>query len=45
LEDRLRGWARTEEELAEVQRLSEAAIQGDTAAITALEELYTEING
>jgi hypothetical protein len=45
LEDRLRGWARTEEELAEVQRLSEAAIQGDTAAMTALEELYTEING
>ncbi|RLL93659.1 hypothetical protein CFD26_100932 [Aspergillus turcosus] len=45
LEDRLRGWARTEEELAEVQRLSEAAIQGDAAAMTALEELYTEING
>ncbi|KAF7175339.1 hypothetical protein CNMCM7691_007930 [Aspergillus felis] len=45
LEDRLRGWARTEEELAEVQRLSEAASRGDTVALTALEELYTEING
>ncbi|KAF4206769.1 hypothetical protein CNMCM8927_004336 [Aspergillus lentulus] len=45
LEDRLRGWARTEEDLAEVQRLSEAASRGDAAALTALEELYTEING
>ncbi|RHZ60368.1 TFIIIC subunit 6 family protein [Aspergillus thermomutatus] len=45
LEDRLRGWARTEEQLAEIQQLSEAAIQGDIAALTALEELYNEING
>ncbi|EAW13807.1 TFIIIC subunit 6 family protein [Aspergillus clavatus NRRL 1] len=44
LEDRLRGWARTEEQLAEIRRLNEATLQGDTAALKALEELYTELN-
>lgn len=38
--DRLRGWARTEGQLADVQRLNDAALQGDANAISVLEGLY-----
>lgn len=44
-QDRLRGWARTEERLAEVQRLTRDALEGDTDAIARLEEIYAEIEG
>ncbi|KAF9882589.1 hypothetical protein FE257_006228 [Aspergillus nanangensis] len=43
LEDRLRGWARTDEQLAEIERLNEAAIQGDADALAALEDIYSQI--
>ncbi|KAL1961830.1 hypothetical protein VTN77DRAFT_999 [Rasamsonia byssochlamydoides] len=42
-EDRLRGWARTEERMAMIQRLSRDALQGDADAIRALEEIYAEV--
>lgn len=40
LTERLRGWGRTEGQLADVQRLNDAAQQGDANAIAALEGLY-----
>ncbi|KAF7589099.1 hypothetical protein BBP40_004766 [Aspergillus hancockii] len=43
LDDRLRGWARTEEQLAEIQRLNDAALQGNSDAITELENLYKQL--
>ncbi|KAA8649995.1 hypothetical protein EYZ11_011995 [Aspergillus tanneri] len=43
LEDRLRGWARTDEQLAEIQRLNNAAIQGNPTAMAELEKLYVQI--
>ncbi|KAL4896283.1 TFIIIC subunit-domain-containing protein [Aspergillus ambiguus] len=43
LEDRLRGWARTDEQLAEIKRLNDAAAQGDPDAIAGLEELYAQL--
>lgn len=43
LEDRLRGWARTEEQLAEVQRLQEAVLRGDEGAMAALEKVYRDL--
>lgn len=45
LEDRLRGWARTEEQLAEVQRLQEAVLRGDEGAMAALERVYRDLQG
>lgn len=41
--DRLGGWARTEEQLGEIQKLNDAALQGDADAIAALEELCVRI--
>ena len=41
--DRLRGWARTEGQLTEIQRLSDAALRGDENAIATLENLYARI--
>ncbi|PYH84894.1 hypothetical protein BO82DRAFT_212682 [Aspergillus uvarum CBS 121591] len=37
------GWARTDEQLAEIQRLNELALQGDAAAMAELEALYTRL--
>lgn len=45
LEDRLRGWARTEEQLTEVQRLQEAVLRGDEGAMAALERVYRDLQG
>ncbi|OJJ43299.1 hypothetical protein ASPZODRAFT_74669 [Penicilliopsis zonata CBS 506.65] len=42
MEERLRGWARTEEQLVEIQRLNRRALQGDVDALLALEELYMQ---
>lgn len=42
-EDRLRGWARTEERMAEIQRLNQGALQGDMNALMALEDIYAQI--
>ncbi|KAL1982970.1 hypothetical protein VTN96DRAFT_585 [Rasamsonia emersonii] len=42
-EDRLRGWARTEERMARIQRLSRDALQGDADAIRELQEIYAEV--
>ena len=38
-EDRLRGWARTEEQMLEIQRLQDAVLRGDGRALAALEEM------
>lgn len=38
-EDRLRGWARTEEQMLEIQRLQDAVLRGDSQALGALEEM------
>lgn len=38
-EDRLRGWARTEEQMLEIQRLQDAVLRGDSQALAALEEM------
>lgn len=45
LEDRVRGWARTEEQLTEVQRLQEAVLRGDEGAMAALEKVYRDLQG
>ncbi|ODM15883.1 hypothetical protein SI65_08724 [Aspergillus cristatus] len=45
LEDRLRGWARTEQQLTEVQRLQEAVLRGDEGAMAALEKVYRDLQG
>ncbi|RAK75150.1 TFIIIC subunit 6 family protein, partial [Aspergillus fijiensis CBS 313.89] len=37
------GWARTDEQLAEIQRLNELALQGDAVAMAELEALYTRL--
>ncbi|OXV07222.1 hypothetical protein Egran_05018 [Elaphomyces granulatus] len=42
LEDRLRGWARTEQRVAEIRRLSQKALDGDMDALVALEDIYAE---
>lgn len=39
VEDRLRGWARTEEQMADIQRLQEGVLRGDPQAVTELESL------
>ena len=39
VEDRLRGWARTEEQMADIQRLQEGVLRGDPQAVTELENL------
>ncbi|KAE8350246.1 hypothetical protein BDV28DRAFT_139498 [Aspergillus coremiiformis] len=43
LEERLRGWARTEEQLAEIQHLNDAALQGNPEAIAELENIYNQL--
>ncbi|KAK1148310.1 hypothetical protein N8T08_010119 [Aspergillus melleus] len=43
LEERLRGWAQTDEQLADIQRLNEAAIQGNTSAMADLENLCIQL--
>ncbi|KAE8132517.1 hypothetical protein BDV38DRAFT_208545 [Aspergillus pseudotamarii] len=43
LEERLRGWARTEEQLAEIQQLNNAALQGNSDAIAELENIYNQL--
>lgn len=42
-EDRLRGWAKTEERLAKIQRLSRDALHGNPDAIRELEEIYAQV--
>ncbi|KAJ5138926.1 Transcription factor TFIIIC tau55-like protein [Penicillium bovifimosum] len=42
--DRLQGWARTEAQLAEIERLNERAARGDTEAQAILELLIQELN-
>lgn len=44
-EARLRGWTRTEERMAEFERLNQRVLQGDESALEALEEIYEEIEG
>lgn len=44
-ESRLRGWARTEEQMAEFERLNRRVLQGDQDALEALEDLYDELEG
>lgn len=43
LEERLRGWARTEEQLAQIQQLNDAALQGHPDAIAELENIYNQL--
>ncbi|KAL4760481.1 TFIIIC subunit 6 family protein [Aspergillus foveolatus] len=43
LEDRLRGWVQTEEQLATIQQLNERAVQGDYDAMIDLENIYTQL--
>lgn len=40
--ERLSGWARTEEQVAQVQRLRALAIEGDQEALASLEQLIRE---
>jgi TFIIIC subunit triple barrel domain len=44
-ENRLRGWARTEERMAEVQKLHRDALRGDPDALVALEGIYAQVEG
>ncbi|KAL2833247.1 TFIIIC subunit-domain-containing protein [Aspergillus cavernicola] len=43
LEERLRGWVRTEEQLDMIQQLNDRALQGDSEAIAELENLYAQL--
>lgn len=43
LSDRLGGWARTDEQLMDIQRLNDAALQGDIDAIVTLENLWARV--
>ncbi|KAJ5605847.1 hypothetical protein N7510_008628 [Penicillium lagena] len=43
LGERLKGWARTEEQVAEIQRLNEKANGGDLDATAALENLWMQL--
>lgn len=43
LEDRLRGWVQTEEQLATIQQLNDRAVQGDYDAMIDLENIYTQL--
>lgn len=43
IEERLRGWARTEEQIAEIQRLNRGALQGDMNALAELEKLCAQV--
>ncbi|KAL2809284.1 hypothetical protein BJX63DRAFT_366716 [Aspergillus granulosus] len=43
LEHRLRGWVRTDEQLATIQQLNDRALQGDSDAIAELENLYSQL--
>ncbi|KAL4998121.1 hypothetical protein BDV10DRAFT_185540 [Aspergillus recurvatus] len=43
LEDRLRGWVQTEEQLATIQQLNDRAVQGDYNAMIDLENIYSRL--
>jgi hypothetical protein len=43
--DRLSGWARTEAQMAEIDRLNRRALEGDAEAQATLEQLIQELNG
>ncbi|KAL4874167.1 hypothetical protein BDV12DRAFT_192028 [Aspergillus spectabilis] len=43
LEERLRGWVQTEEQLALIQQLNDRAVQGDVDAVRELERMYTQL--
>lgn len=43
IDDRLRGWARTEEQMAEIQHLNHRALQGDDDALVRLESLFAQL--
>ncbi|RAL05084.1 TFIIIC subunit 6 family protein [Aspergillus ibericus CBS 121593] len=45
LEDRVQGWARTDEQLAQIHRLNELALSGDATAMAELEGLYSQLGG
>ncbi|KAJ5762519.1 uncharacterized protein N7511_005901 [Penicillium nucicola] len=42
--DRVSGWARTEAQMAEIERLNQRALQGDPEAQATLEQLIQELN-
>ncbi|KAL4885360.1 hypothetical protein BJY04DRAFT_146679 [Aspergillus karnatakaensis] len=44
LEDRLRGWAQTEEQLTVIRQLNVRAVQGDVDAVRELERMYTQLS-
>ncbi|KAL4917457.1 TFIIIC subunit-domain-containing protein [Aspergillus aurantiobrunneus] len=43
LENRLRGWVRTEEQLVMIQHLNERAVHGDYNAVRDLENIYAQL--
>lgn len=43
MEERLRGWAQTDEQLTEIQRLNDEAVQGNATAMADLENLYIQL--
>ncbi|RDW74720.1 TFIIIC subunit 6 family protein [Aspergillus mulundensis] len=43
LEDRLRGWVQTEEQLNAIQQLNDRAVQGDYNAVVELENIYSQL--
>ncbi|KAL5337852.1 hypothetical protein BJX70DRAFT_221260 [Aspergillus crustosus] len=45
LEERLRGWVQTEEQLAVIQQLNGQAVLGDMAAVRELERMYAQLGG
>ncbi|PWY69211.1 hypothetical protein BO94DRAFT_477904, partial [Aspergillus sclerotioniger CBS 115572] len=45
LEDRVHGWARTDEQLEQIHRLNELALSGDANAMAELEGLYSRLGG
>ncbi|PGH11203.1 hypothetical protein AJ80_07208 [Polytolypa hystricis UAMH7299] len=45
IDSRLHGWARTEEQMAEIERLNRRAHQGDVNAIEALDSMYSGMDG
>jgi hypothetical protein len=42
-ENKISGWARTEERINTIHRLNRAALAGDQEALAKLEELYNQI--
>ncbi|KAI9376491.1 TFIIIC subunit-domain-containing protein [Aspergillus egyptiacus] len=43
LEDQLRGWVRTDEQLAAIQQLNDRALRGDPAAYAELQSIYSHL--